>query len=254
MATQMLIYETAVPLTHQRHGPWSLQAGGDFGFARQVNAVPLMAVEFAPASDDYAIVFAGKGGEVMPAAILGLRAKQNLYLDAALKWNAKYVPAFVRRYPFVFSGAADGKTFTVCIDEAYSGFNQAGHGQRLFGDDAKPTPYTQGVLKFLQEYQAQFMRTQAFGRKLAELKLLAPMQADLAQPGGPKTSLSGFLAVDRKKLRELPGAALEELARNDGLELLYLHLHSLRNFNGLKDRFVAAQPLAAPSAAASPAA
>ena len=38
----------------------------------------------------------------------------------------------------------------------------------LFGDDAKPTAYTQNVLKFLQDYQLQFERTkQVKPRKVA---------------------------------------------------------------------------------------
>jgi hypothetical protein len=61
-------------------------------------------------------------------------------------WQAKYIPAFVRRYPFVFSSRGVGKTFTLCIDEAFPGFNQSGRGERLFGDDGKPTPYVQNVL------------------------------------------------------------------------------------------------------------
>ena len=40
MATQMLIYETAVPVTQARHAQWSVEAGGDYAFCRNVNSVP----------------------------------------------------------------------------------------------------------------------------------------------------------------------------------------------------------------------
>jgi hypothetical protein len=46
------------------------------------------------------------------------------------------------------------------------------------------------------------------------------------------------MAVSRQKLRELSGDALSALAKTDELELLYLHLYSLRNFNDVKDRLV----------------
>jgi len=197
-----------------------------------------MAVEFPQAAPDYAIVFAGNAEAVMPAVILGVRGNENLYLAKSGEWQAKYIPAFARRYPFIFSSSADGKTFTLCIDEGFSGFNKEGRGQRLFADDAKPTPYVDGVLKFLQEYRAQFLRTQAFCKKLIELNLLEPMQAQFTLGSGEKMSLSGFMVVDRKKLNALPGDVLAEMAKTDQLELLYLHLQSMRNFTSVKDRLV----------------
>ena len=238
MTTQLLIYETAVPISHGRHGQYSVDAAGGYAFSRHVNAVPLMAVEFPSATGEYAIVFAGKDDTLMPAVVLGMRGKENAYLDANDGWRATYVPAFLRRYPFVFSTSEDGKTFTLCIDEAFSGFNKEGRGQALFGEDGKPTPYVENVLKFLQDYQTQFQRTQAFCDKLRKLDLLEPMQATMSLESGEKLSLTGFMAVDRKKLLALPGEVLADLAKTDELELIYLHLHSMRNFNNARDRLV----------------
>jgi hypothetical protein len=238
MTTQLLIYETAVPSNSGRHGQCSVDAGGGYAFSRNVNAVPLMAVEFPPASAEYAIVFAGTDEALMPAVILGMRGKENAYLDAEDGWRAKYIPAFIRRYPFVFSKSADGQTFTLCIDEEFKGFNREGRGEGLFGSEGKPTPYVDNVLKFLQDYQAQFERTRAFCAKLKQLELLEPMQATISLQTGEQLALTGFMAVDRKKLKALSGEALAELAKTDELELLYLHLQSLRNFNNVRDRLV----------------
>ena len=238
MPTQQLIYETAVPVNSGRHGQSSVVVGADYSFARNVNSLPLMAVEFPQAAPDYAIVFAGNSEAVMPAVILGVRVNENLYLTKSGEWQAKYIPAFARRYPFIFSSSEDGKTFTLCIDEGFSGFNKEGRGQRLFTDDGKPSPYVDGVLKFLQEYRTQFLRTQAFCKKLIELKLLEPMQAQFTLGSGEKMSLSGFTVVDRKKLASLPGDVLAEMVKTDQLELLYLHLQSMRNFVSVKDRLV----------------
>jgi len=241
MATQLLIYETAVPVSSRRHGDASVEIGADYAFSRNVNSVPLMAVEFPQAAQEYAIVFAGTAEAVMPAVILGVRGNENLYLSKDGGWEGKYIPAFVRRYPFVFSSSDDGKTFTLCVDEAFPGFNREGRGQRLFGEDGKPTPYVENVLKFNQEYRNQFLRSQAFCKKVVELKLLEPMQAQIALETGERMSLGGFMAVNRAKLKALPGETLAELAKTDELELLYLHLHSMRNFTGLKDRLVVIQ-------------
>jgi hypothetical protein len=163
-----------------------------------------------------------------------MRDQENLYLSDENSWRAKYIPAFVRRYPFVF--IREGDRFVLSIDEEFPGFNREGRGERLFGDNGKPTAYVDGVLKFLQEYQAQFLRTQSFCRKIKELDLLEPMQAQVDLGPGRRVSLGGFMAVSREKLKALPADKLAELAKTDELELLYLHLQSMRNFVAMKDR------------------
>jgi len=247
MTTQLLIYETAVPVSGGRHGKASVEAGKGYGFARKINSVPLTAVEFPLAAAEYAIVFAQSGSDVVPVVILGARAGENLYVKDDDSWGARYIPAFVRRYPFVFAAKGDGKTFTLCVDEAFQGLNFQGRGQPLFDAEGKQTAYVDNVLRFLQEYTAQFARTQAFCKKLAELDLLEPMQAQFTLANGQKMSLTGFHAVDRRKLKALPAETLAQLAATDELELVYLHLQSLRNFVSVKDKLVVSLPEPAPA-------
>jgi hypothetical protein len=239
--TQLLIYETAVPVSSGRHGKASIELRKGYGFARGINSVPLMAVEFPQAAPEYAIVFAQNGAEVLPVVILGARSGENLYVKEDDSWNASYLPAFIRRYPFIFSANEDGKTFTLCVDEAFQGLNYLGRGEPLFDTDGKQTPYVDNVLKFLQEYRAHFLRTQAFCRKLVELNLLEPMRAQFTL-GSEKMSLGGFQAVDRAKLKALSGDTLAQLAATDELELIYLHLQSMRNFSVVKDKLVLTRP------------
>jgi hypothetical protein len=236
MASQMLIYESAVPVSSARHGGWSVEVGADYTFSRNVNSVPLMSIEIPHAATEYAVVFSGSGANIVPAAILGMRGNENLYLTPQGRWQANYLPAFVRRYPFVFSSSADGNTFMLCIDETFPGFNQQARGERLFDDQNKPTSYVQNVLKFLEQYQVEFRRTQVFCAKLLELDLLEPMRAEVNLATGERMSLTGFMAVNRDRLNGLSSEALVELAKTGALELLYLHLHSMRNFSGMMDR------------------
>lgn len=236
MTTQLLIYETVVPVMFANHRHSSVEMGRSFTFSSKLNSVPLTAVEFRDATADYPIVFAGDKEGVAPAVILGLREGENLYLSNDGKWDARYVPAFVRRYPFVFSKNEDGQRFNLCIDEKFSGFNGDGRGERLFTDEGKPTTYVENILKFLQDYQLQIHRTERFCKKILELDLLDPMHAQVETNSGERYALGGFMAINRDRLKELPGEKLAELARTDELELIYLHLQSMRNFSTLKDR------------------
>jgi hypothetical protein len=232
----MLIYERAAQLSSEKHKDWSVKTGADYAFARQVNSVPLVAVEFPHAAAEYSIVFAGEGEGMMPIVILGMREDENLYLDEANAWNAKYIPAFIRRYPFVFSSDTDESTFTLCIDEEYAGFNQENRGERLFDTDGVRTQYLENVLRFVNDYQGQFQRTQLFCKKLLELDLLEPMQAQFTLSGGEQLRLAGFMAVNREKLKNLPEEKIAELFKTDELELVYLHLQSMTNFSAMAER------------------
>lgn len=241
MPKQLLIYESAVPVSAARHAGICVEPQNTYAFSAGLNAVPLMAVEFMRASAEYAIVFTAEGDEVMPAVVLGIRGEENLYLTPEGRWRGNYIPAFIRRYPFVFSAGADGKTLNLCIDETHPGVNRDGRGSALFSPEGKPTSYVEKVLEFLKEFQLNFERTRLLGRRLKALDLLEPTQANVSTPDGSRLTLSGFLVVGRDRLRGLPGDVLQELARSDALELLYLHLASLRNLNEVKDRLVDVQ-------------
>ena len=236
MSNQLLYYKMVVPVTSERHGDLYVKAAGDYDFARHSNSVPVMAVEFPSAALEYPLVFAGNDEAIMPLAILGVEADENRFVDDQGAWNAKHIPAFVRRYPFVFSKSEDGDKFFLCIDEKYSGCNREGRGERLFDSDGERTQYLGGVLNFVKEYQVQFNRTRLFCDKLRELELLEPMQAQFNLPSGKQKSLTGFMAVNRDKLKALPADKLAELAKTDELELIYIHLQSMKNFSAMLAR------------------
>ena len=172
----------------------------------------------------------------MPAAILGVQQDRNLYVSSEGQWQGRYIPAFVRRYPFVFSGSEDGSTFTLCVDKEFKGLNEDGRGERLFDEAGEKTEYLDKMLNFLQEYQLQFQRTQAFCEKLKQLDLLESMQAQISLPSGNQQSLTGFQVISRDRLKALDGEQLAELGKTDALELAYLQLQSMNNFSVMAER------------------
>lgn len=250
MATQLLFYSDAAPVTQQKHGDLSLKMGDTYAFASKVNSVPLTAVEFSAAAAHCPIVFAGTDDVVMPAIILGAREDENLFVDEDGQWTGGYIPAFVRRYPFVFSTDASGKQFILNVDEQFEGCNREGRGERLFDSDGEQTQYLKNVLNFLQEYQAHFRRTQMFCDRLKELDLLQSMQAQFNLAEGETRSLSGFKVIDREKFKKIDNDTLTQMFQSDELECAYLHLHSLRHFNDMVGRM--AGPVVTDDAAAAP--
>lgn len=233
MVKQLMIYERAVPVSSERHRDWSVKLGADYGFARDVNSIPLVAAEFQASAQEYAIVFAGDDKAVFPSVILGMRDGVNNLISADGSWTGTYVPAFLRRYPFVFSSSEDKTTFTLCLDEEYAGFNKEGVGERMFDANGERTQFLETMLKFTREYQALFERTQSFCQRLKDHDLLEPGQARFNLPGGEFAALGGFFTINRDKLKALPPDVLAEMARTDELEMCYVHLQSLNNLTPL---------------------
>lgn len=237
MSKQLMIYENATPISAEVHRDLSVRSGHSYAFAGELNSVPLVVAEFEKAGAEYPIVFAGEGDNLAPAAVLGLRENQNLFLRADGGWNGDYVPAFLRRYPFVFAGSGDGnETLTLCIDDAFEGVNTEGRGERLFDSEGNRTQYLNNMLQFTSDYQAQHNLTRAFCARLVALGLLEPATARVTMPGGESLALTGFQRVSTEKLRGLSDATVTELFRSDMLGLIYAHIGSLAQLSGLMRR------------------
>ena len=233
MTKQAVFYEEAIPISTERHTDLAVKVGSDYRFAKNVNSVPLTAVEFRRAAAEYAIVFLGGAEAIMPVVVLSVVQDQNNYVDEKGQWTAKYVPAFVRRYPFVFAGNDDDAGLILCIDETFAGCNLEGRGERLFDGEGERTQYLESVLRFQKDYQVNFNATRVFCRKLKDLDILEPMQVKFTTPKGKQYMLSGFMAINRANLKALPDDKLSDLARSDELELAYLHLNSMRNLEAM---------------------
>lgn len=233
-----LFYRKIVPLSKEQHKKLYIEPVEGFAFAAETNSLYIAAAEFPRASREYPIVFASDNqGGLFPVALLGLKKNQNLFVDKNGKWNADYIPAYARRYPFILATPDSKKNqFTVCIDESYPGFNTAKEGQPLFNAKGEDGPVLKQAVDFLKDYQAHVRLTEAFCKGLLELEILEPVQANVALKSGQKLSIAGFQCVSRKKLKELAPKKLTDLLKSDQLELIYCHLQSLNNVNNLTRR------------------
>ena len=234
MSTQPLFYKKVVPLNKKQHGDLYVEPVVSYKHTKDTNSVYIAAIEFPKASKEYPIVFGkSEDGSVFPVVLLGLKNNQNLYLGKKGEWLADYIPAYVRRYPFILAtNAGNGNTFAVCIDESYPGFNKNQKGQRLFDDKGEETDLLKQSVEFLKDYQNHIQLTALFCSKIKELELIEPMQANI-EKSGKKQVLGGFMCVNRSRLHSLEPGKLSELMKSDQLELIFAHLNSLANLEKL---------------------
>jgi len=249
--TETIYYEKPVLLNRDKHRGRRIRPSASFAFARNANSVYLAGAEFPEACKEYAIVFTRQaGGKVAPVVVLGLRNRENLFVDGQGRWTAAYVPAFVRRYPFVLA-ELPGEQMGVCIDEAFPGLNDT-EGEPLFDDQGRNTPFLQNALDFLQRYQQEYLRTQAFCQRLEQAGLLVEMSARADLLDGRTFTVAGLMVVDEQKLHALPDEQVLALFRGGELHLLSMHLLSLSNLRRLVDRIGQGHAAAGPATAAAP--
>jgi hypothetical protein len=242
----LLFYKNPIALNGQLHKDLKYVPENEtYSYAKDTNSVILAGVEFIEACKEYPIVFTrAANGVAVPAVVLGVTSDQNLFVDASGKWDARYIPAFVRRYPFVLaeSGEAGSETLTVCIDSDYPGFSTK-RGEALFTKKGEQTELLTNTMNLLQSYHQQTKRTAEMMALLDEHQLLRPMNMRMELTRGDKFALENLLVVDETKLADLPSDVIKTFMTQGYMGWIYSHLISLSNFARLLDR-VNAQPAA----------
>ena len=234
----LLFYKNPVPLNKNDHKDKKISSlGQSFLFARETNSVILAGVEFSEAAKEYPIVFTQAGDKVVPVALLGLRNDENLFVDDKGGWNGRYIPSFIRRYPFVLAAAGETGQQAVCIDDAFEGFNDD-EGEPLFAGE-ETAPILQQAMEFLEEDQKQHLRTVAFVERLRDNDLLMSLNAKVDMVDGQQFGLTGLLAIDEKKLLQMPDDKALQLFRSGELSWIYCQLMSLGNMGKMVDRIAA---------------
>jgi hypothetical protein len=237
-----LFYGSLVPLSSQFHPNHGLKPRGDLGFTRNTHAVPVTVDEFAVAQRHYPIVF-GLGENPAPLALIGLQEGHNLYLGADDQWEAgHYVPAFVRRYPFMLARLSpEGTDLSLCFDDS-SGQVAADAGERLFSG-SEPTDVTKNVLAFCEQFEQAIFRTRAFMDELLKLDLLMDGEVTIQREGLAEPAVyRGFRMVAEDRLQALRGDQARKMVQSGLMGLIYAHLFSLSLISGLFEKQVAATP------------
>ena len=235
------LYRHSIPLDPAVHRRHRISPLADFSIARELHAVFVTATEFPQAALEFPIVFVETGqhdtaGKPMlsPVALLGLTHGENLHVDGT-RWEARYIPAYIRRYPFSTAAMPGASGINVLVDDAWNGFSEHA-GEPLFDAADAPAPALQRAIDFLERFELETERTRAFCARLVNLGVLKEMKADATLPNGQKLSVDGFFAVDEDKLRAQPEATVLELWRSGLLMLMQAHLLSLANIRHLLNK------------------
>ena len=222
-----LFYQDLIPLNTQEHSAWKTRATDKATWLVGVNSIPLTVEEFPQAQRNFPIIFTA-GDDPVPLALMGMNEGVNVFVDEDGTLNTPvYVPAYVRRYPFMLARLRpDSDELSLCVDPTSDLVGEQEEGEPLF-NGTEPTEATQNLLKFCENFEIAGSKTANFMAELKKHNLLMDGELNIDTGDGRPFNYRGFQMVDESKLREVRGDVLRQWNQNGMLAIIYAHLFSL---------------------------
>jgi len=232
------MFEKIVPITKDGHKNTKIKALNNFEFAKGVNIAAIMVHEFSRAAAIYPIVFLEdkEKDQFRPTVLLGLEQGENLFVKDG-KWNASYIPAIIRRYPFALAKTKEDDKYTICLDAASDLVNDK-EGQELFASNGEPGEVMERVKKYLGELQQMERFTETFCQYMISLNMFTPLNMKVRMAGEVK-NIAGAYVINEERLNSLSDDKFLEMRHKQYLPVIYSHLSSLSQIErllSLKDK------------------
>ena len=248
-----LFYSSLEALNVTQHGNMKIRPVETVSTIATTHAIPATVDEFALLQRHYPIVFS-VGENPVPLVLMGLSEGINVFLneEGKLHDETMYVPAYMRRYPFLLARLRpDSDELSLCFDPNSGAVGDFKEGEPLFDGD-QPSQATKAILEFCEQFETAGQRTAVFIEDLKKTGLLMDGEVAIQPEGADQPFVyRGFQMVDEEKLRELRGDELRKMNQSGMLALIYAHLFSLPQIREVFSRQVmqGKGPIAAPQRA-----
>lgn len=237
---QVLFYNRPEPLSSEAHGNLGVKKiDQPFGFLRAAHAVPVTVTEFGMTAPSFPIIFVGD--TYTPVAVMGVNQGQNLYVDETGNPDPNvYLPAFIRRYPFVFAGDESQEQLLLCIDRDAPMLSD--QPEIPFFENGQASKFTTDAIEFCKEFERQRQSTLKFVELLKRFDLLEQKSVSFqprnaaGEEAGPQQKIADYFAISEEKLNGLTNEQFIELKDQGALGAIYAHLVSLLNWQRVIQR------------------
>ena len=213
----------------------SAKYGDDVMFAMTFPA------EFRDIQTDYPILFhKHEEGVYGPVALFGFTEGENLFLDDA-GWNATYVPAMIRRQPFMIGfqqTKIDGNHELIrvlSIDMEHPRVSET-EGEALFQPLGGRTEYLEDAANLLEVIYEGLEHGKAFVKELNDRGLIEEVSFDITLKDGSRNQLLGFAAINEDRVQELTAEALEQFNQKGFLMPMFMMIASMSNIRKLIEK------------------
>ena len=232
------MYKNLEILNKVTHKEEAVKQITNYTYAKETINAPITVAEFFEACKDYPIFFAKDANQSWTATVmLGYKEKENVFVDKDGKWEPnRYIPAFVRRYPFIFVTNPENDDLTLALDKECLSTNKEDEGRKFFDNEGNNTEFLNNVLSFLSQFQNDAKATNGFIKQLEEWELLEEKVATIVNQKQEQYNINGFYVVNEEKLKHLSKKKKEAICNNNATPLITAHLLSLSNIQKIGNR------------------
>jgi hypothetical protein len=236
----VLFYNRPEPLSLERHRNLGVKRiDKPFGFLAGAHIVPITVNEFGVAAGSFPIIFTSDFKT--PLAVMGARPGDNVFVNFAGEVDPEvYLPAFVRRYPFVFAAAENSDQMLVCIDREAPMIGENPDVALFEGNE--PSAFTKEAIEFCKEFERFRRATEDFTSILAKYDIFEQKTVAINQrnPDGTETNqkVADYHAISEEKLAALSAEQFQQLREQGALGPIYAHLVSLLHWPKVVQRTI----------------
>lgn len=197
--------------------------------------------EFRSVQSCYPILFhRDAGGNPYPVALFGFQEKENLFLNES-GWDAPYVPAMIRRDPFLIGYQGEGdmpdadraRVLSIDLDHPRVSTEQ---GEPLFQPLGGYTPFLEDMADMMESIYHGYLHNKVLMQALEEHELIESVTFDITLQDGSENRLLGFYTIDEDRVQQLPGDVLQKFSEQNILMPLFMVLASTVNIRSLIER------------------
>ncbi|MFV8836701.1 SapC family protein [Aquisalimonas sp. APHAB1-3] len=228
------MYQNVVALSAKTHANKRFTPLRNYRFARDQGMIPVAARELSRLAARLPLAFVTRGDAAEPRliAMLGLDGQTNLLVGPDGRWLNDYVPAAVRRYPFILTRPSDGEAAPAVAIDTAAGVLSDTEGEPLFTADGEPAERLNQAKAILREFTNGVETTHRAAQALARADLLEDWHPTVTV-GDKRWRLNGLQSVSEQKLNALDDARFAELRREGVIPLAYAQMLSMAHLPAL---------------------
>lgn len=228
----MKMYNNVELILKDQHKDAGVANVEGFAHAKELSTSMITMSEFYEACKNYPIVFSKNEEEGwFSVALLGLE-QTNKFVNEDGSWKEDcYIPAYVRRYPFIYVQNKDELLLGFDADHQV---DKKEAGDRCFFDDkGEKSEFVDKVLNFMNQVQTSTTATKEFIETLDEMELLEESNITGTNAEGKEVTVTGFWILKEEKLNKLTQKNKTALCKKNYMQPITAHLISLSNIQRL---------------------
>jgi hypothetical protein len=200
----------------------------DFSFAKSLTIIPITYSEVKHLCCLYPVVITEIDGNDTLAIITGLK-DHNIAIDENGKFRGKYIPAYLRKYPFILVNDTENEKLLLGLKDDADCFDND-EGEALYDAQGNVMPLVENIMSLLKNFESEIQITKNILTKFKEQHLLEPSQIKVNLDDTEHT-IGGFSVIDKELFLTLEDQFLADAVKNGWTEFIELHRLSLNNLS-----------------------